>query len=361
MPEISIIANFYKSERFIPKLINSVLKQSFQDWELIAVNDCSPGNDLKILQKFESLPQMKGRMRIINNEINQGVSFAKNTGIRAAKGKYLTFIDGDDWLEPLALEKMYETAVKYNLDLVVANCYRAFKGIHKKLCSSAYIEFDKIYDRKGIKEKVMKAFFGINIYSSVGYWGKLFKRDTLEKSKFVPLKVVASEDLFFNLEFLLVSDKMMFIDYPAYNWRWGGISSGSTNKSDVSFSSMGTLKNFNDFYNRRLKVIEDYDFPEGLEPLRIELYNVLRSSLDSICAPKSDTKDGEKAKEVLLEVISLPAYREILELKGNPYIENPYFLDALEHKDVEWLYTFYHDIYRRGWKKRAVRRILSHI
>lgn len=361
MPEISIIANFYKSERFISKLINSVLKQSFKDWELIAVNDCSPGNDLKLLRKYEELPEMRGRMRIINNEINQGVSFAKNTGIRAARGKYLTFIDGDDWLEPLALEKMYTVAEQKKLDLVVANCYRVFKGIHKKLCPSAYIEFDKIYDSQGIKKKVMKAFFGINVYSSVGYWGKLFRRSTLEKSNYRPLKIVASEDLFFNLEFLLVAERMMFIEYPAYNWRWGGISSGATNKKEASFSAIGTLNNFNDFYYRRLKVIEDYDFPEGLEPLRIELYNILRSSLDSVCASDPDTESGKSAKDVLREVISLPAYREILKLRGNSYIENPRFLDALENKDIEWLYDFYHDIYRRGWKKRTVRRILSHL
>lgn len=358
-PKISIVANFYNSEKYISKLIKSVLNQSYEDWELIAVNDCSPGNDLKLLKKWEKHPKMSGRMRIVNNEVNLGISFAKAEGIKVAEGKYITFIDGDDWLEPLALERMIEPAEKFDLDLVVGNFFKRYKNVIKKSFKSNYIEYNKIYEKKEIKEVVLKGFFGINVYSNVGYWGKLFKVSTLKKSKYKPQRIIASEDLFFNLEFLLVTSKMMFVDYPVYNWRWGGISSGSITKKDVSFSSLGSLRNFNEFYFRKLNIIEREDFPQGLNPLRIELYNVLRSSLDSVCAPHPNSKEGEDAKKKVFESISLPAYREILELKGHPYIEDQIFFDSLENKDIDWLYSFFHEIYKKGWKKRLVRKILS--
>ena len=359
-PKVSIIANFYNSEKYIPKLVKSVLNQTYQNWELIAVNDCSPANDLKVLKKFEQLPEMNKRMIIIDNKTNQGVSYAKATGIKNATGEYLTFIDGDDWLEPLALEKMVNAALHNDLDLVVCDCYRTFHR-YKRLNKSCYVTYNSVYDKTKIKEEILLAFFGINIYSSVGYWGKLFKKSTLERSHFTPQKVVASEDLFFNLEFLLVANRMMFIDYPAYNWRWGGISSGSTNKAEVSFSAIGSLTNFNDFYSRRLKIINDYDFSAGLEPLRIELYNVLKVSLSNVCAPSPISDEGILAKNRLLEVISLPAYQDILLLRGHPYIKDPQFLDALENKDIDWLYSFYHNIYRRSWKRRFIARIASKI
>lgn len=220
-PKISIIANFYKSEKFIPKLVKSVLAQTFTDWEFIAVNDCSPGDDLKLLRKYEAMPEMRSRMRIVDNKTNLGISFAKAEGIKVAKGDFLTFIDGDDWFEPQALEKMYQAAVSNNLDIVVANCYRAFRFGYKKLLSSRLIEFDKIYDKSNYKD-VLMGFFGINKHSSVAYWGKLFRRDIPEKSSFCPMTITLYEDFFFNFEAQLVSERMMFIDFPVYNWRWGG-------------------------------------------------------------------------------------------------------------------------------------------
>lgn len=357
-PQISIIANFYNSEKFIPQLIKSVLKQSYEDWELIAVNDCSPGNDLKILQKWKKHPNMKGRMRILNNEKNLGISFAKAQGITVAKGKYLTFIDGDDWLEPLALEKMIEPAENFDLDLVIGNHYHVIKKIYRRICSSKEVNFREVYCPKRIKAELYKNFFGINLYN-LGYWGKMIKLSTLKESKYIPQKTTLYEDVFFNFELLKVCNKLMFIEYPVYNYRWGGISSSSTNKSEISFSTFGIIKNFNDFYFKRLNIINKYDFPQGLEPLRIELYNVLRSSLDKICAPAPNTKEGEYAKKRVIESVSLPAYREILELRGNPYIRDQRFFDALENKDIDWLYNFFHEIYKKGWKKRLVRKILS--
>lgn len=362
MPKVSIIANFYKSEKYIGKLINSILNQSYQDWELIAVNDCSPGKDIDILRKYELERRMNGRMKIIDNKVNQGISYAKRTGIEAASGEYLTFIDGDDWLEPLALEKMVAEMDKHNLDLVVCNYYRRFKGVYKKACKSNSITYDIIYDRGEIMKNVIRTFFGMNFYSSVGYWGKMFRRSTLSKSRFKPTKITASEDLFFNLEYLLVAERMKFIDYQAYNWRWGGLSSSSTNKEEASFSTINTVKNFNDFYFQKMKIIEKYNLPNCIRSLRIELYNVLREMLNKVCAPTPDSEEGKEARKVLIKALSLPAYKDILFLRRDAKTSiTEEFFDAFENNDIDKLYSFYNNIFKRRWKRRLLVSVLSRI
>lgn len=358
-PKISIIANFYKSEKYIPKLINSVLCQSFQDWELVAVNDCSPGNDLMLLKKFAALPEMKGRMRIIDNKVNQGISQAKQTGIKESVGEFLTFIDGDDWFEPHALDNLYDAVRRDSeIDYVIANCYRNFFS-YKSILSSAGVEYGTIYNNIPPNNSLIKGYFGINVFSTDAYWGKLFRRAIIEKSCYSPRTVQLYEDVFFNLYYFLVARKVTFIDVPIYNWRWGGISSGSEKKTESSFSANGTLHNFNDFYFERLKIIEDYNLKDVLEPLRIELYNILRCSLGSICSYKPDSLKSGEVKSVIEEAISLPAYKEILKLRGNAYIQNPAFFDALEKHDLDWLYNFFHQIYKANWKRRTLHRVFS--
>lgn len=78
-PLVSIVANFYNSASFIPKLVKSVLAQTYGQWELIAVNDCSPGRDREVLERWAATPEAGGRIRVINNPANQGITRAKQT------------------------------------------------------------------------------------------------------------------------------------------------------------------------------------------------------------------------------------------------------------------------------------------
>ena len=94
MPEVSIIIPVYNNEAYVQKCIDSVKKQSFEDFEAIIVNDGSTDNSRSII---EALIEKDERFHLINQE-NQGVAAARNRGIDQAKGKYLTFIDGDDYI-----------------------------------------------------------------------------------------------------------------------------------------------------------------------------------------------------------------------------------------------------------------------
>ena len=100
----SVIIPVYNVEKYIEKCVRSVLFQSFEDFELICVNDCSTDNSLQILNH---LAEQDSRMKVINLEKNSGVSIARNTGIDASTGEFIVFVDSDDWLEPHHLKTVY--------------------------------------------------------------------------------------------------------------------------------------------------------------------------------------------------------------------------------------------------------------
>ena len=95
MPKISVIIPVYNVSEFIPKCLVSILNQNFDDIEIICVNDGSSDNSLTILKDFEN----KDKRIIVIDKENEGSGVARNAGLAIAKGKYVYFVDGDDWLE----------------------------------------------------------------------------------------------------------------------------------------------------------------------------------------------------------------------------------------------------------------------
>lgn len=114
---ISVIIPTYNSEKFISKCIQSVLNQHYQKLEIIIVDDYSDDNSL--LQTKLALQNSKIPWKIFKHEKNKGVSAARNTGVNNSIGEYLFFLDSDDYLDPLCLSKLYNTAKLTNSDMVL--------------------------------------------------------------------------------------------------------------------------------------------------------------------------------------------------------------------------------------------------
>ena len=113
-PKISVIIPVYNVEQYLPRCLDSVLAQTFTDFEVICVNDGSPDNSAAILTEYA---QRDNRIRIINQE-NQGLSGARNTGLKTAQGEYIYFLDSDDCLHPQALEVLYRFITENKADIV---------------------------------------------------------------------------------------------------------------------------------------------------------------------------------------------------------------------------------------------------
>lgn len=111
---ISVIMSAYNAEKTIKRAIDSVLKQSLKDLELIIINDCSTDSTEDIILSYKD-----ARIKYIKHEINQGAGCARDTGVKQAKGEFIKFLDSDDYLSIDCLEKMYITALYYNADIVI--------------------------------------------------------------------------------------------------------------------------------------------------------------------------------------------------------------------------------------------------
>lgn len=106
---ISIIMAAYNAEKTIKQAIDSVVKQTYEDWELIVINDCSTDKTVELVNSYTD-----SRIRIINNEVNSGASFTRHHGVEEAKGKWLAILDSDDAWAPEKLEKQVDLQVKTN-------------------------------------------------------------------------------------------------------------------------------------------------------------------------------------------------------------------------------------------------------
>ena len=113
MPEVSIIIPTYNSEAYVAQAIESVLNQTYINFEIILVDDASTDSTLEIVSNFND-----ERLKVISNKQNRGVSYARNCGIKAAKGKWIALLDSDDWYAPERLEKLLFVAHKENANLV---------------------------------------------------------------------------------------------------------------------------------------------------------------------------------------------------------------------------------------------------
>lgn len=130
MSKISVVIPIYNVEKYLARCLDSVINQTFKDLEIICVNDCSPDNSTIILNDYI---KKDDRIRIINREKNGGLSAARITGLKNAKGKYIYFLDSDDWIKEDFLEKMYSKANELNLNaLCCTNILNVFPDGTKK-------------------------------------------------------------------------------------------------------------------------------------------------------------------------------------------------------------------------------------
>lgn len=172
-PLLSIIIPCYNAEKTIEKCITSILNQSFENWELILVDDGSVDNTssiAKILMGFDN------RVSYYYQK-NSGPSIARNNGIKYSKGIYLNFIDADDWVSTDYLEKLVEPLLRTETDLVCAGYYEVNPKFPKGI---------KLHDFKEEKHNqiITKIAFQTNLFNGVGgvLWSKLFKKEIFVKN-----------------------------------------------------------------------------------------------------------------------------------------------------------------------------------
>ena len=119
-PKVSVIIPVYNVEQYLKQCLDSVVNQTFKDIEIIIVNDCSPDNSLQIINEYQ---QKDSRIVLVDLKENVGLGFSRNEGMKVAKGKYITFVDSDDWVTKDYVEILYNTIEKYQYDVISPDFY----------------------------------------------------------------------------------------------------------------------------------------------------------------------------------------------------------------------------------------------
>lgn len=203
---ISIIIPVYKVENSIVKCIDSVLSQTYINWELLLVDDGSPDNSGKICDKYA---KQDFRIKVFHVE-NGGPSNARNVGLDNASGKYVCFIDSDDWVEPTYLEHLHNGTHNEGRGVVVAGHIRDYGDKHINKCVGNF--FYDIHD--------MHKMFDERKICNWGYpHGKLFDLAVLKEHNIkFPFNVKFSEDLVLFLDYLRHVDWVCFISDCDYHY-----------------------------------------------------------------------------------------------------------------------------------------------
>ena len=201
-PSLSIIVPVYNNERYLENTLNSVLRQSYEDFELLLIDDGSGDDSLTICQKFAGRDR---RVRVICKE-NGGVSSARNRGLDEAQGKYIAFIDGDDCIDPQMYEIMIGVLEGEKVDLV--NC-RVVKED----------SYERIPYEVGTVEV---SNLPLNYLSKKGYFidsslNKVYRRALIGETRFNE-KLAYSEDTPFITEIILHAKTMSLVSNVFYHY-----------------------------------------------------------------------------------------------------------------------------------------------
>lgn len=174
-PAISVITPVYNVKRFIYKCVESLMSQTFEDVEYIFVNDASSDGSIEILKSIVEKYPTKN-VRILNHQENRGLPASRKTGFEAANGKYIFNCDGDDWVEPSLLEKLYAAVKTHNVDYSYCDFYLSYEKTEKYMKCPSFESPDEAL-RKGYLSGTAK----------YNVWNKLIKKE-LYKDVVFPLE-----------------------------------------------------------------------------------------------------------------------------------------------------------------------------
>ena len=236
-PKVSVIVPVYKAEKYLHRCVDSIIAQTFKDWELLLVDDGSPDNSGKLCDEYA---QKDSRIKVFHKK-NGGVSSARQMGLDNATGEYTIHADPDDWVEPTMLEELYAKAIEDNADMVICDYFQAFK--HKQ-----------VYTKQNIKslenDSILRQILMHTMSGAV--WNKLVKRSTIVNNKIKFPPITFCEDTFFICDLLRFKQNISYLNKAFYHYDQALNSSSLTRFMDKSTidSRIYFVSYFSSFLNK---------------------------------------------------------------------------------------------------------------
>lgn len=235
--KISVIVPIYKVEEYLNRCIDSIINQTYSNLEIILVDDGSPDDCGKICDEYAKKDK---RIKVLHKE-NGGLSDARNRGVEVASGKYVCFIDSDDFVNPLMIEVLYNNLIKYKADLSICNYKQTSKSDIDTVNISS--ENTKVFEGASIMNNLYNDLYVVTEVA----WNKLYKKDVWKNIKYPFGKI--HEDAYVIHHILNACKKVVYSDLKLYYYfeRENSITKVFNEKR---FDALGALKDRIDFFKK---------------------------------------------------------------------------------------------------------------
>ena len=279
-PMVSIVVPIYNAENYLRRCVDSILNQEYTDYELLLVNDGSTDASGDICEEYGDRDP---RVIVIQKE-NTGVSDSRNRALDRARGKYLQFLDSDDWITPDATRLFVRAAEEYGCDMVISDFYRV---VGERLSTKGDIEEEGVLTREEFAAHMMEN--PADFYYGV-LWNKLYRRDIVEEHNLrMDTDINWCEDFMFNLEYIRYAKVFYALHAPIYYYvkRKGSLASQGINISKTVKMKLNVFEYYNNFYKH---VLEEEDYEKN----RLQVYRFFIDAAGDGTVPPSILPGSKK-------------------------------------------------------------------
>ena len=295
MSKVSIIVPVYNVEKYLDKCLNSLVNQTLKDIEIIVVNDGSPDNSSKIIEKYKT---KYSNIKVLNQD-NQGLSDARNNALHLVKSDYIMYVDSDDYINEDMVEKMYSVSINEDSDVVI--CGNNVVDENYSILSSSFP------NNRTYKNSIEKIIFG-----NMCVWNKLYKKDLIVKNKFKFRSRVWYEDIDFSFKVCTSAKKISFLDENLYNYLLRENSIMSSKNLERNLEILSTFEEIINYAKKKQIFKEYYN--------EIEFLNIDHIYISTITRILLSNSTQKKQKEIISKIINyinsnFPRYKNNIYIK----------------------------------------------
>jgi glycosyltransferase involved in cell wall biosynthesis len=260
MIAISVLIPVYNAEKHLECCINSLVLQTLSSFEFIFINDGSKDSSQSIIERYQ---KNDSRIVLINQE-NQGVSVARNTGLKAAKGKYIGFVDADDSVAPDYFQHLHQCAESNQVAIVVSNHQTQFENT--VIFEKPLFRTEVVFSKNDIQNQIIPYFIREDKMNPV--WNKLYLKSLIDSNAIVfPKGVIVGEDGVFNIQAFNQSPSAFFTNNNGYFYR--EVSSSATRDVNNKDYFKIALNQFHFDYKKQYAITLEEEIIVRLKSIRL--------------------------------------------------------------------------------------------